>query len=129
MKTNETNTVEAYIATFPPHTREMLEEIRTIIRSAVPKAEEVISYGMPAYKLQSVLVYFAGYQNHLGFYPTASGIREFQKEISVYKNSKGAVQFPLDKKLPKALITKMVKFRAKEVIEKEKQKAVKKKGK
>lgn len=127
MKSNEVNTVDAYIAAFPPHTREILEEMRTIIRSAVPKAEEVISYGMPAYKLHSVLVYFAGYVNHVGFYPTASGIVNFQKDISEYKNSKGAVQFPLDKKLPKALITKIVKFRAKEVLAKEKEKAAKKK--
>ena len=110
------NEIDKYISTFPSQVKNKLEEIRSIIKKAVPEAEEVISYKMPAYKLNTVLVYFAGYKNHVGFYPTSSGIREFQNEFGEYKWSKGAVQFPLDQPLPEKLITRMVKFRAKEVV-------------
>lgn len=113
---------DEYIAAQPEDTRPALEEIRKIILKAAPKSEEVISYQMPAFKYHGMLVYFAGYKNHVGFYPTPSGIAAFQKELSVYKNAKGSVQFPLDKPLPAALIMKMVKFRMKENEEKEKQK-------
>jgi uncharacterized protein YdhG (YjbR/CyaY superfamily) len=89
----------------------VLQELREIIRKAAPKAEEVISYKMPAYKLNGMLVYFAGYKNHVGFYPTSSGIKNFSDEFGDYKWSKGAVQFPLKEKLPKALITRIVKHR------------------
>ena len=122
MKTTDINNVDAYIATFPPETRVILEQVRTTIRKAAPKAEEVISYHMPAYKLNSVLVYFAGYKHHIGFYPTPSGIASFQKEIAAYKSSKGAIQFPITQKMPLALITKIVKFRLKEDLEKAKKK-------
>lgn len=97
--------------------KERLEEIRTIIQKAIPDAEEIISYNMPAYKTTSVAVYFAGYKNHIGFYPTSSGIKNFSSEFKDYQWSKGAVQFPLDKKLPATLITKISKFRAKEINE------------
>jgi len=120
MMTPKVNTINEYIALFPKDVQKLLEEIRQTIKKAAPKAEEVISYSMPAFKQNGVLVYFAGYKNHIGFYPTSSGIKNFQKEISSYKNSKGAVQFPLDKKLPLALITKIVKFRVKEDAEKAK---------
>jgi uncharacterized protein YdhG (YjbR/CyaY superfamily) len=110
------NEIDKYISAFPSQVKNKLEEIRSIIKEAVPEAEEVISYKMPAYKLNTVLVYFAGYKNHVGFYPTSSGIREFQNEFGEYKWSKGAVQFPLDQPLPEKLITRMVKFRAKEDI-------------
>lgn len=119
MKKNKApDTIDEYIASFPAETQILLEQMRSIIQKAAPKAEECISYQMPAYKLHGALVYFAGYQKHIGFYPTSSGISVFQDEISNYKNSKGAVQFPLDKKLPVALITKIVKYRVKENIEK-----------
>ncbi|MBI3125914.1 MAG: DUF1801 domain-containing protein [Ignavibacteriales bacterium] len=98
----------------------MLESLRQTIRKAAPKAEEVVSYQMPAFKQNSVLVYFAAFKNHIGFYPTSSGIAAFKEEISKYKNSKGAVQFPLDKKLPLGLVTKIVKFRVKEDLAKRK---------
>ena len=80
---------------------------------------------MPVYKLNGVLVYFAAYSKHIGFYPTSSGINAFKKEISAFKWSKGTVQFPIDKPLPTALITKIVKFRVilnreKEVLKKKK---------
>lgn len=106
--------IDAYIASFPEHTQALLEQMRETIKQAVPEAKEVISYAMPAFKINGVLVYFAGYVHHIGFYPTSSGIANFKKELSIYKNSKGAVQFPLDKPLPTALITKIVHFRAME---------------
>lgn len=110
----------AYIATFPKSTQALLQQVRAIIQKAAPKAEEVISYGMPAYKQEGMLVYFAGYAHHIGFYPTASGIKAFEKEIAKYKHSKGAVQFPLDEPLPAALITRIVKFKLKENLNKAK---------
>ncbi|MCA6363487.1 MAG: DUF1801 domain-containing protein [Bacteroidetes bacterium] len=104
-------TVNEYIRSFPASTRKQLEELRAIIRKAAPNAEEVISYGMPGYKQHSVLVYFAGYERHIGFYPTGTGIEAFKELLGAYTFSKGAVQFPLGKPLPKKLITEMVKFR------------------
>jgi len=111
-------TVNEYLAIFPPATRKMLKDLRAAIKKAAPDAEEVISYNMPAYKLKGVLVYFAGYKNHIGFYPTGSAVTAFAKEIKAYKSSKGTVQLPIDEKLPIALITRMVKFRVKENLEK-----------
>jgi len=84
------------------------------MREAAPEAVEVISYQMPAFKLNGILVYFAAFKNHIGFYPTSSGIEQFKKELSPYKWSKGAVQFPLDKPIPFALVKKIVIFRVKE---------------
>jgi len=118
MATHGQNPVDQYIAGFPEITKPLLEKMRATIKKAAPLAEEVISYQMPAYKLQGMLVYFAGCKNHIGFYPTASGIATFKKELSAYKGSKGAVKFPLNKPLPLGLITKIVKFRVKENIEK-----------
>jgi uncharacterized protein YdhG (YjbR/CyaY superfamily) len=109
MKSSEE--VTRYIATFPAETQVKLEQLRACIRKAAPNAEECWGYQMPAYKQNGMLVYFAAYQNHIGFYPTSSGIIHFQQEIADYKHSKGAVQFPLDKRLPLALVTKMVKHR------------------
>ena len=111
-------TIEEYFASFPPATRKKLKELRATIKKVAPEAEEMISYNMPAFKLLGVLVYFAGYKNHIGFYPTGSGIKAFTKELSGYKTSKGTVQFPLEENLPLALITRMVKFRVKENKEK-----------
>jgi uncharacterized protein YdhG (YjbR/CyaY superfamily) len=112
---------------FPIQTQKLLQKLRLTIHKIAPKAEEVISYGMPAFKINgSVLVYFAGYKAHIGFYPTGTGIAAFKKEIAAYKNSKGAVQFPLDKPLPLELIKKMVKFKLQENTEKAELKKVKK---
>ena len=122
---NSKENIDAYIAAFPDEIKLLLEEMRQIIKKTAPDSEEVISYGMPAFKQNGVLVYFAGYKNHIGFYPTSSGIREFQKEFAAYKWSKGAIQFPLDEPLPIKLITKIVKFRVNE--DKAKQKLKKKK--
>ena len=110
---------DEYISVFPESTQKKLQELRNAIKRAAPKATETISYNMPAYKLSSVLVYFAAYEHHIGFYPTPSALQAFKDEISKYKSSKGAVQFPLNEPLPLALITKMVKFRINELKQKE----------
>lgn len=125
MLKNIPTNIDSYIATFPKETQVKLKQIRTIIKKAAPKTEEVISYQMPAFKMHSVLVFFAGYKNHIGFYPCPSAIKAFQSEFEKYQWSKGAVQFPLDKPLPVGLITKMVKFRLKEDLEKSKSKKAK----
>lgn len=117
---NKINSAEEYISLFSSEIQERLISIRNIIQKAAPDAEEVISYGMPAYKLGSILVYFAGYKNHIGFYPTASGIENFKDRFGALKWSKGAIQFPLDQPLPKKLVTDIVKFRINEVHQKKK---------
>jgi uncharacterized protein YdhG (YjbR/CyaY superfamily) len=113
-------TVDEYMATLLPYQKEKLEELRAIIKDVIPKAEEVISYNIPAFKMHSVLVFYAAYTNHIGFYPTSSPIKFFEKELSDYKVSKGAIQFSVDKKFPKALVRKIVKFRCEDVLEKQK---------
>ena len=120
MERSKANNIDEYIAQFPKEIKIRLEEIRAAIRKAAPGAEEAISYAMPTYKLNGNLVHFAGYKNHIGFYPTPDGIEAFKKEISKYEWAKGSVQFPHDEKLPLALITKIVKFRVKQNKEKKK---------
>jgi uncharacterized protein YdhG (YjbR/CyaY superfamily) len=127
METTKARNIDEYITAFPEDIRELLEQMRMTIQKAAPKTVEVISYGMPAFKQHSVLVYFAAYKGHIGFYPTGSGIEAFKKEIAAYKSSKGAVQFPLDKPLPVRLIRQMVKFRVKDDEERAKEKAKKRK--
>lgn len=107
-------TVEEYFSTFPAHAKSLLKQMRATIREAAPKAEELISYNMPAFKLNGALVFYAAYKAHIGFYPTASGIQNFKKELSGYESSKGAIRFPLDQPLPVNLISKIVKFRVRE---------------
>src|SRR5450755_3561783 len=97
--------VDTYIAGFPKDTQKLLEQLRAAIIKAAPGAEEVISYNMPAYKQNGMLAFFAAYEKHIGFYPTGSGIIAFKKEIAIYKNSKGAVQFPIGKPLPLSFIS------------------------
>lgn len=106
---------EEYISNFPKETQLLLEEVRKTIINAAPEAEESISYGMPAYKLyKKPLVYFAGYENHIGFYATPTGHSEFAKELSKYKQGKGSVQFPINEPLPLELIKRIVQFRVEE---------------
>ena len=106
------NEVEIYIKSFPEEVQEKLLEIRKIIFSAAPEAKEKISYGMPGFFLNSKpLVYFAAYKNHIGFYATPNGHEKFAKELSVYKQGKGSVQFPLNKEIPLDLIRRIVEFR------------------
>jgi uncharacterized protein YdhG (YjbR/CyaY superfamily) len=111
---NETLNVDQYISNFPDDTRELLNQMREAIKESAPDSEEVISYKMPAYKQNGMLVYFAGYTKHIGFYPTGSGISHFKEKLSMYKGAKGSVQFPLDKPLPLELISEIVKFRVQE---------------
>ena len=108
------STVEEYLSGITGQARERLEELRAVILAAAPDAEEVISYGMPAVRLRRVLVYYAAAKEHIGFYPTASPIVAFKDELARYETSKGAIRFPLDKPIPKALVKKIVAFRVKE---------------
>ena len=112
--------IDEYIGTFPKEIRSKLESIRKAVKEEAPDAKEVISYGMPAFKLNRVLVYFAAQQKHIGFYPTASGISAFEEELSQFKHSKGAVQFPIDEPVPLELVRKVVRFRVKEDMAKTK---------
>jgi uncharacterized protein YdhG (YjbR/CyaY superfamily) len=108
------NELDNYIEGFPPVVKKQLKEIRAIIKAAAPEAQELMSYGMPAYKLNGMLVYFAGYKAHIGFYPTPSGIKKFLPKLKAFKCSKAAVQFPIDQPLPKDLIKEIIVFRIKE---------------
>ena len=108
------NDIDKYINSFPQEIQTLLEDIRSTIKAAAPEAEEVISYAMPAYKYYGMLVFFAAFKNHIGFYATPTGHEAFKKELSVYKEGKGSVQFLFDKPLPLKLITKIVEFRVKE---------------
>lgn len=108
------NTIDEYIAQFPPEIQEKLERIRSVIKVAAPEAEEKISYQMPTFFLKGNLVHFAAHTKHIGFYPTPSGIEAFEKDLAVYKNAKGSVQFPIDQPMPLQLIAEIVKFRVEE---------------
>ena len=109
--------IQEYIEVFHPDVQKILQQIREAIKKAAPKATEIISYGMPAFKQNKVLVYFAVGKNHIGFYPTPNAIICFSKELAAYKTSKGAIQFPLDIKLPLTLISRITNFRVKEALE------------
>ncbi len=122
MRNIHAKNIDEYIACFPEQTQYLLDKIRMTIKKAAPAAEETISYAIPTFTLKGNLVHFAGYNNHIGFYPGAAGVAAFSKEISVYKWAKGSVQFPIDKPLPLGLITKIVKFRVKQNLEKAKTK-------
>ena len=113
-------TIDDYIAASPENTRAMLEKIRQIIRENAPNAEETISYGMPSFKLNGNLVYFAAFKNHIGFYPVPSGIEAFRDELAPFIAGKGTLQFPLDKPIPYDIIKKVVVFRVKENLAKAK---------
>ncbi|WP_394993064.1 iron chaperone [Emticicia sp.] len=117
---------DSYIATQPEATRLILEQLRQIIKEIAPEAEESISYQMPAFKLNGMLVWYAGYKKHVGFYPSSKLIQVFKDELTDYKTSKGAIQFPLNKPLPVELITKIVKFKIDENLAKSLTKAKKK---
>ncbi|MEQ8474837.1 DUF1801 domain-containing protein [Fulvivirga sp.] len=114
-----------YITDFPEGTREKLILLRKAILDAAPVAEEVISYGMPAFKQNGMLVYFAGYEKYIGFYPTPSAILNFKSQLKNFKTAKGTVHFPLNEPLPFDLIKDMVKFRVEENLAKTKVKKVK----
>jgi uncharacterized protein YdhG (YjbR/CyaY superfamily) len=107
-------TIDEYIAKFPVNVQSILEELRRAIRESAPEAEETISYQMPAFKLNGIVVWLAAYKNHIGFYPKTSAIEEFKPELSDYEVSKGTIRFPLDKQIPLDLVKKIVRYRVKE---------------
>jgi uncharacterized protein YdhG (YjbR/CyaY superfamily) len=109
--------IDEYISGFPMDIQAILKKIRTTIQKAAPDAEETINYGIPTFTLKGNLVHFAAFKSHVGFYPTPTGIEKFKKELSKYEGAKGSVKFPLEKPMPYNLITKIVKFRAKENLE------------
>jgi uncharacterized protein YdhG (YjbR/CyaY superfamily) len=113
MKANKhhPDSIDNYIAQFQPDVQTLLTQMRQTIQKAAPGATEAISYQIPTFKLNGNLVHFAGFKRHIGFYPGAAGIAAFQDDLAGYKSAKGSVQFPLDKALPLALVSKIVKFR------------------
>ena len=115
------NNIDEYISNQSAEIQILLEQIRQSIKQAAPEAEEVISYQMPAYKQQGILVYFAAFKNHIGFYATPNGHAKFKEALSAYRQGKGSVQFSIDKPIPLDLITEIVKFRVSENRKKSKQ--------
>ena len=110
------NPIDQFVSTYPPEVQTILQKIRKLIQKSAPGAEEAMSYGIPTFKLNGKnLVHFSAFKEHIGFYPTPSGIEKFKKELSAYEGAKGSVKFPLNKPIPYALITKIVQFRVKEV--------------
>ena len=119
--------IDEYILQFPPEIQERLNMLRKVIKESAPDALETISYQMPAFVLYGSLVYFAAFKNHIGFYPTASGIAAFKNELSEYKIGKGSIQFPIEKPLPYELVSRIVKFKVDENMRKAEGKLKKKK--
>jgi uncharacterized protein YdhG (YjbR/CyaY superfamily) len=129
MRTNQTppRNIDEYIAGFPDDVQKLLEKIRMTIRKAAPDAEETISYQIPTFTLKGkYLVYFAAYKKHIGLYPAPRGSEKFKQELSAYEGGKGTVRFPLDKPIPFDLVSRIVKFRIKENLERAKAKGKKK---
>jgi uncharacterized protein YdhG (YjbR/CyaY superfamily) len=120
MKTEQTihETIDDYIADFPPDVQAILKKLRATIRKAAPDAEEAMKYRLPTFVLNGNLVHFGAFKKHIGFYATPTGNEKFRKELAVYEGAKGSVQFPLDKPIPYDLVSRMVKFRVKENLEK-----------
>ncbi|MGH2592356.1 MAG: iron chaperone [Anaerolineae bacterium] len=119
MRTDQTvpKSIDEYIAGFPHDVQEILEKIRVTIRKAAPDAEETIKYQIPTFTLKGNLVHFAAFKTHIGFYPTSTGIEKFKDELAVYEGAKGSVKFPFDQPIPFALISRIVKFRVKENLD------------
>jgi uncharacterized protein YdhG (YjbR/CyaY superfamily) len=107
-------TLDEYIASFSPNIQIILQQIRQAVHEAAPQAQEIISYSMPAFKQGNIIVWFAAFKNHIGFFPKVSTIEAFKDKLSDYKTSKGTIQFPLNKPMPIALIKEIVRFRTKE---------------
>lgn len=111
------NSIQEYFSWFTPEIQAKLQQMREILRQAVPEAEEVISYHMPAFKTTEVLVYYAAAKSHMGYYPTSSGVINFEEELARFVTSKGAIQFPYNQELPEQLIRDIAQFRAQEAVE------------
>jgi len=110
--------IDEYISGFPEDIQEILQKLRQVIKESAPEAQEVISYSMPAFKQNGILVYFAAFKDHIGFFPTSSGVTAFKKDLEPYATSKGTIRFPLDKPIPFPLVEKIVKFRVAENLKK-----------
>jgi uncharacterized protein YdhG (YjbR/CyaY superfamily) len=110
-------TIDEYISTCPEDVQSILNQLRQTVKESAPEAEETINYQMPTFTLNGNLVHFAAFKDHIGFYPTPSGIEAFKRELAPYKAAKGSVQFPIDRPLPLPLIRRIVKFRVKENLE------------
>lgn len=115
---SEFRSIDEYIASFSGERRKKLEELRAVIRAAAPGAVEKISYQMPAFALKGNLVYFAAFKDHLSLFPTAGGVKAFERELTNYKSGKGTLRFPLNEPLPLKLIARIVKFRVAENLKK-----------
>jgi uncharacterized protein YdhG (YjbR/CyaY superfamily) len=111
-------TIDEYIGTFPEDVRRILEQMRQAIRDAAPDAEETISYRIPAFRQDGILVYFGAFRDHVSFFPTGSGIEAFRKELEPYIGGKGTARFPLDRPVPYDLVKEIVRFRVKENLAK-----------
>jgi uncharacterized protein YdhG (YjbR/CyaY superfamily) len=127
IKKSTSKEIDKFISAFPEDVQEILNKVRETIREAAPNAEETINYGIPTFTLNGNLVHFSAFKTHIGFYPTPTGVEKFKKELSKYEGAKGSVKFLLDKPIPYALISKIVKFRVKENLEKAEAKGKKKK--
>ena len=114
---SKARSVQAYIAACPPESRKALKELRKLVRAAAPRATEKISYGIPTFNLNGrYVVYIAGWKDHVSLYPAIGGVvREFRDELEPYRSGKGTLRFSLDRRLPKGLIRRIVKFRVGEV--------------
>ena len=114
MDSQSKRSVDDYIAGFPESVREILEKLRQVIHEAAPDAQETVSYGMPAFKLKRILVYFAAWKDHIGLYGVSSAVNQFKNDLAPYKQSKGTIKFPLGQPIPYELIKKIVQYRANE---------------
>jgi len=110
--------IDEYIGRYPEKVQAILQRIRATIKKVAPDATEAISYQIPTFKLGGNLVHFAAFTNHISFFPASSGVAKFSKELEAYETSKGTIRFPLDKPIPYGLISRITKFRVKEVMEK-----------
>jgi uncharacterized protein YdhG (YjbR/CyaY superfamily) len=116
------SSIDDYISTFSGGVRDILEKLRQTIRQAAPEAQEAISYQMPTFKLHGNLVHFAAFKHHIGLYPTPSAVEEFGSELAPYVVAKGSIRFPLDEPIPYDLVRKIVEYRVKETVQKQKAK-------
>ena len=114
--------IDDYIGDFPKDVQRILRKLRSAIKKAAPQAKETISYRIPTFTLRGYLVHFAGYEHHVGFYPTSSPMKAFKRELSLYKVSRGTIQFPIGRPLPLTLVRRIVKFRVKENLARHKRK-------
>lgn len=119
-KTIKPKSIAEYIKSAPGEVQEKLFELCACIREAAPEAKEGLKWGMPAFSYKRILVTFAVFKHHIGFYPTPSAVKAFEKSLTKFKTAEGSIQFPLEKPLPLALISKITRFRVKECLEEDK---------